>query len=88
MRIDSLARDYLRRTEARLISARYAFDQGYYPEIVRYSQGCVEPSLKACLRLVGVEYPKVHNVGDYGRKPLLIAIIMPLRISVGTPLET
>ena len=32
--------------------------------MVRYSQECVELSLKACLRLVGVEYPKVHDVGD------------------------
>jgi len=62
--MDSLARDYLRRAEARLISARYALEKGYYPEVVRYSQECVELSLKACLRLVGVEYPKVHDVGD------------------------
>jgi len=64
LRMDSLARDYLRRAEARLISARYALEKGYYPEVVRYSQECVELSLKACLRLVGVEYPKVHDVGD------------------------
>jgi len=64
LRMDSLSRDYLRRAEARLISARHALDQGYYPEVVRYSQECVELSLKACLRLVGVEYPKVHDVGD------------------------
>ena len=64
MRMDDLARDYLRRAEARLASARYALNQGYYPEVVRYSQECVELSLKACLRLVGVEYPKVHDVGD------------------------
>jgi HEPN domain-containing protein len=62
--MDSLARDYLRRAEARLFSARYALNQDYYPEVVRYSQECVELSLKACLRLVGVEYPKVHDVGD------------------------
>jgi hypothetical protein len=71
LRMDSLARDYLRRAEARLVSARYAFDQGYYPEVVRYFQGCVELSLKACLRFVGIECPKVHNVGDYGRNPPL-----------------
>jgi len=64
LRMDGLARDYLRRAEARLSSARYALSQGYYPEVVRYSQECVELSLKACLRLVGVEYPKVHDVGD------------------------
>ncbi len=64
MRMDSLVRDYLRRAEARLVSAQYALNHGYYPDVVRYSQECVELSLKACLRLVGVEYPKVHDVGD------------------------
>ncbi|MCL7389994.1 MAG: HEPN domain-containing protein [Thaumarchaeota archaeon] len=62
--MNSLAQDYLRRAEARLAFARYALDQGYYPEVVRYSQECVELSLKACLRLVGVEYPKVHDVSE------------------------
>ena len=64
MRMDSLAADYLRRAEARLMAAGHALEHGYYPEVVRYSQECVELSLKACLRLVGVEYPKVHDVGD------------------------
>jgi len=31
--------------------------------VVRYSQKCVELSLKAALRAVGVEYPKEHDVG-------------------------
>ena len=30
---------------------------------MRYSQELVELSLKASLRMVGVEYPKVHDVG-------------------------
>ena len=64
MRMDALARGYLRRAEARLMAAENALKNGYYPEVVRYSQECVELALKACLRLVGVEYPKVHDVGD------------------------
>lgn len=62
--MDVLARDYLRRAEARLLAAENALDHGYYPEVIRYSQECVELSLKACLRFIGVEYPKVHDVGD------------------------
>ncbi|MGQ9479003.1 MAG: HEPN domain-containing protein [Thermoproteota archaeon] len=31
---------------------------------MRLSQECVEFSLKACLRLVGVEYPKTHDASD------------------------
>lgn len=62
--MDILARDYLRRAKARLIAAGDAFKRRDYPEVVRYSQECVELSLKACLRIVGIEYPKVHDVGD------------------------
>ena len=61
--MEALARDYLKRAEARLVIAEEAFKRGYYPEAVRYSQECVELSLKACLRMVGIEYPKVHDVG-------------------------
>ncbi|NHV96695.1 MAG: HEPN domain-containing protein [Thaumarchaeota archaeon] len=64
MRSDIMAMDYLRRAKSRLIDAGSAFRRGDYPETVRYSQECVELSLKACLRAVAVEYPKVHDVGD------------------------
>lgn len=64
MRTDVMARDYLRRAASRLLDANSALSRGDYPEVVRYSQECVELSLKACLRAVGVEYPKVHDVGD------------------------
>ena len=33
-----------------------------YPDVVRYSQECVELCLKAALRAVGVEYPKEHDM--------------------------
>lgn len=64
MRSDVLATDYMRRAKSRLIDAESALKRGDYPETVRYSQECVELSLKACLRAVAVEYPKVHDVGD------------------------
>ena len=59
-----LARDYMRRARSRLVDAEAALRRGDYPEVVRYSQECVELSLKAALRFVGIEYPKVHDVGD------------------------
>ena len=64
MRMERLAADYLRRARSRIIDAETAIRRGDYPEVVRYSQEAVELSLKACLRLVGIEYPKVHHVGD------------------------
>ena len=53
----------LRRAEARKKDATAALARGDYPEAVRYSQELVEMSLKASLRMAGVEYPKVHDVG-------------------------
>ena len=31
---------------------------------MRLSQECFEPSLKAVLKAVGIEYPKIHDVSD------------------------
>lgn len=54
----------MRRAGSRLIDAEAALERGDYPETVRYSQECVELSLKAVLRILGIDYPKVHDVGD------------------------
>ena len=70
--MEALAKDYLRRARARLIAAEDATKRGDYPETVRYSQECVELSLKACLRMAGIEYPKVHDVGDVESRELKI----------------
>ncbi len=64
MKTDKMALDYLNRARSRLIDAESAFKRGDYPETVRYSQEAVELSLKSVLRIIGVEYPKVHDVGD------------------------
>ncbi|MCS6770199.1 MAG: HEPN domain-containing protein [Candidatus Caldarchaeum sp.] len=64
MKMEKLAADYIKRARARLIDAEAAYARGDYPEVVRYCQELVELSLKACLRLVGIEYPKTHHVGD------------------------
>lgn len=62
MRTDVMAKDYLKRAKSRLIDAKSAFKRGDHPEVVRYSQECVELTLKACLRTVAIEYPKVHEL--------------------------
>lgn len=59
-----MAIDFMKRARSRYLDARSALKRGDYPDVVRYSQECVELSLKACLRAVGIEYPKVHDVGD------------------------
>jgi HEPN domain-containing protein len=59
-----VARAYLRQAEARLKDAREALQEGNYPYAVRLSQECVEMSLKAVLKAVGIEYPKIHDVSE------------------------
>ncbi len=59
-----MAIDFMKRASSRYLDANSALKRGDYPDVVRYSQECVELSLKACLRAVRMEYPKVHDVGD------------------------
>jgi HEPN domain-containing protein len=63
-----LARSNVRQAEDRLTTARIALEHGNYPYAVRQAQECVELSLKACLRLVGIEPPKWHDVGPIIRR--------------------
>ena len=64
LRTDVMAREFLERARSRLLAAEAAMERGDHPDVVRFSQECVELSLKACLRAVGIEYPKVHDVSD------------------------
>jgi len=63
VKLAKLAEDYCRRAKIRIKSAELAYSDKSYPDVVRYGQECVELSLKAALRAVGVEYPKEHDVG-------------------------
>lgn len=62
MRSIRVARSFLRQAGARLEDAEEALGEANHPYAVRLSQECVELSLKAVLRSVGIEYPKVHEV--------------------------
>ena len=62
MRSLKVARSYLRQAKARLDDAKDALKEGNHPYAVRLSQECVELSMKAVLKAVGIEYPKVHEV--------------------------
>jgi len=63
-KIIMLASAYLRQAYSRLKDAKDALNDKNYPYALRLSQEAVELSLKASLRLVGIEYPKVHDVSD------------------------
>jgi HEPN domain-containing protein len=57
-----IAEAMLQQARDRLITAERAKADGNYSYTVRSSQECVELSLKAALRAVGIEYPKKHDV--------------------------
>jgi len=58
----SMAESYLKRAQRRLRDAQRALEESYVPDAVRYCQECVEIAVKAVLRLVGIEYPKSHDL--------------------------
>ena len=64
LKLIKIAKSYLRQAKARLKDAKEAFLESNFPYAVRLSQECVELSLKAILKAVGIEYPKVHDVSD------------------------
>ncbi|MCH7530639.1 MAG: HEPN domain-containing protein [Gemmatimonadetes bacterium] len=62
MRNPDLARDYLRRSSVRLRSLDVLFDGESWADVVRESQAIVELTLKALLRVSGIDPPRIHDV--------------------------
>lgn len=52
----------LEQAALRLVTIKTSIEMGGYAYAVRSAQECVEMSLKAALRTVGIEYPKKHDV--------------------------
>lgn len=59
----TLALSYLRKASDRLEALDFFLKKSAYSDVVREAQECVELALKAMLRYVGVEPPKIHDVG-------------------------
>ncbi|MEX2541478.1 MAG: HEPN domain-containing protein [Trueperaceae bacterium] len=64
MRNPDLARDHLRRAEARLRALDVLYEAESWADVVRESQEIVELTLKALLRASLIEPPRVHDVSD------------------------
>ena len=64
MRNRTLAADHVRRAEVRLRALDVLYEAGSWADVVRESQEAVELALKGLLRAVGVDPPRVHDVGD------------------------
>lgn len=64
MRSVDMARDYATRARRCLREAELAFSEGDAAITIRRSQEALELVSKALLRLLGIEYPRTHDVGD------------------------
>ena len=60
--MDKLAKDYLKRANIRLEILRILYEKKDYPDVVREAQEVVGLALKAVLRNLGVEVPRMHDV--------------------------
>jgi HEPN domain-containing protein len=63
MNTKSLAESYLKKALDRLDILDLLFKKSAFSDVIRESQEIVELSLKGMLRFVGVEPPKIHDVG-------------------------
>jgi HEPN domain-containing protein len=60
-----LAKDYLTQSRLRLETAKRVFeDEEAYAYCIRQSQEAVELALKSSLRLIGIDFPKWHDIGE------------------------
>ncbi|MBI5167026.1 MAG: HEPN domain-containing protein [candidate division NC10 bacterium] len=59
-----LAEDYLRKAKVRVESLGVYFKHQSYDDVIRESQAIVELVLKGLLRLLGVDPPKMHDIGE------------------------
>jgi len=60
----TLAQSYLIKAKTRLKVLSVLYDENAFSDVVREAQEIVELALKGMLRQIGVEPPKVHDVGD------------------------
>lgn len=59
---DKLSESYLEKGRLRLETLEFLHQKGGYSDVVREAQECVELLLKALLRTLGIEVPKIHDV--------------------------
>ncbi len=62
MKNKSLAKDYLKRCQCRLVALKTLLDQKSWADVVRGAQEIVELALKGLLRKSGIEVPWIHDV--------------------------
>jgi len=60
---DKLSQSYLEKGKLRIETLEFLHGKEGYSDVVREAQECVELLLKALLRVLGIEVPKIHDVG-------------------------
>ncbi len=75
---ERLSRSYLQKAEVRIKALKFLHQEKGYSDVVREAQECVELILKAVLRRLGIEIPKVHDVGR---------VLMEYRARIPSPLK-
>lgn len=60
---EGLAKSYLKKASVRIEVLELLFEKGAYSDVIREAQEAVELALKGMLRYVGIEPPKIHDVG-------------------------
>ena len=59
-----MVKDYLYKAKRCLKEADLALQDRDVPGIIRRSQEALELAVKALLRALGIEYPRVHDISD------------------------
>jgi HEPN domain-containing protein len=59
----TLAASYVTKARKRLKALAVLLDEEAYSDVIREAQEIVELALKAALRAIGVDPPKIHDVG-------------------------
>ncbi|MEM2136031.1 MAG: HEPN domain-containing protein [Candidatus Jordarchaeaceae archaeon] len=65
MNTEEISKAYFRDSEYTLREAKNALKKGFHHRAVRRAQESVELALKATLRLLGLDYPRRHEVGEF-----------------------
>lgn len=68
MKNHTLAESYLKKAQVRVKVIDLLMEEGAYSDVIREAQEAVELALKGILRQVGVEPPKIHDVGELLRE--------------------
>lgn len=63
MTSDRLAASYIAKAKLRIETLKFMHDRKGYSDVVREAQECVELLTKALCRILGIEAPKIHDVG-------------------------